>query len=79
MFAAVDERPDIFVNGSYEEPFAKSIDLSNKIERAFFIDLCQMARENGNLDQIPEMKAMFGKLKRQHSGLSMLFNRIMRR
>ena len=83
MFAVFDEKPDIFADGSYDPSFIKSIDLSNKIERAFFVDLCQMARDEGSLDRIPEMKVMFEKLKQPHSksvtALKKLRNSLMKR
>jgi hypothetical protein len=79
MFAALGEKPDIFVDGSYDPSFLKSIDLNNKIERAFFVDLCQMAQEGGTLDQIPEMKAMLKRLKRPPSKSSVAVQKIMKR
>ena len=79
MFAVLDEKPDIFVDGSYDPSFFKSIDLNNKIERAFFVDLCQMAKENGKLDQIPEMKVIFERLKRPPSKSSVAIEKIMKR
>jgi len=79
MFAVLDEKPDIFIDGSYDPSFIQSIDLSNKIERAFFIDLCQIAREGGTLDRIPEMQAMFRKLKKPRSKSAVKFEKLARK
>ena len=76
MFAVLDEKPDIFIDGSYDPSFIKSIDLGNKMERAFFVDLCQIARENGTLDRVPEIKALFEKLKKPQSKLAVMSGKI---
>lgn len=76
MFAVLDEKPDIFIDGSYDPSFIKSIDLRNKVERAFFIDLCQIARENGALNRVPEMQEMFDKLKKPRSKGAVKFEKV---
>lgn len=64
MFAVFGPQPDIFLDRRFDGDMIRAMDLSNKRERAFFVELCQTARERGMLDDIPGMKETFESLKR---------------
>ncbi len=63
MFAIFGEQPDIFIDRSFDADLLNSIDLNNKNERSFFVDLCHIARERGAMDRIPGMRERFAELK----------------
>lgn len=60
MFAVMcGEQPDIFIDRTFGEREINSIDLRARVERAFFTDLYQHARDKGMLQAYPAIERRF--------------------
>jgi hypothetical protein len=64
MFAAtLGYQPDIFLDPTFDEDTVNSINLDDKNEQAFFVDLCQIARSRGTIGLVPGLADRFAILK----------------
>jgi len=62
FLAATGEIPDIFLNREMSENLIEGVDLSKRSEKAFFVDMMEMAEAKGRSSMIPGLESCIQKL-----------------